>query len=196
MPRRGAAPGCARVVAPFCLGPRSPALRPVPLMATPSGTKLTLAAPLAASARWTVRHGCLYRAMEHEVRLPTRDRDVGPPGGSGGHGGAGGHRGAGISRTPRRPAHRPSPASLVPPQTSPGSPTSLRSNGLPRVRGSHLSANNQVLRTLLLTAARDHHRPRSPRDAGQRHALSALVTELSPLALLYAQMPLAFLCPQ
>ncbi len=31
---------------------------------------------------------------------------------------------------------------------------------------------------------------------GQRFALSALVTELSPLALLYAQMPLAFLCPQ
>ena len=64
-----------------------PSLRPVPLMATHSGTKLTLAAPPAASARWTVRHGCLYRAMEHEVGLPTRDRDVGPPGGSGGHGG-------------------------------------------------------------------------------------------------------------
>jgi hypothetical protein len=173
-----------------------PSLRPVPLMATHSGTKLTLAAPPAASARWTVRHGCLYRAMEHEVGLPTRDRDVGPPGGSGGHGGQGGHRGAGVLRPPRRLAHQPSPTSLVPSQTSPGSPTSLPSNGLSRVDGSHLSTNNRVLRTLLLIAARDHGHPRSRRDVGQRYALSALVTELSPLALLYAQMPLAFLCPQ
>jgi hypothetical protein len=32
------------------------------------------------SAGWTMRRRCLYRAMEYEIRLPTRDRDVGPLG--------------------------------------------------------------------------------------------------------------------
>jgi hypothetical protein len=78
MLRRGAPPVYARVVAPFCFAPRSHILA-----SADTGHDHALRHPAhegtlsaQASAGWTVGHGCLYRAMEHEVRLPTHDRDV------------------------------------------------------------------------------------------------------------------------